>query len=69
MALAAAAPSPPLTALQQQQIRCVAVLAIVAGEQERRTAAVLELPPLGRQGARFAQLVGDEVVKDRVRTK
>ena len=63
LALAAAAPSPPLNPQQQQQIRCVAVLAIVAGEQQRRTAAALELPPLGRQGARFAQVVGDAVVK------
>lgn len=68
MALAAAAP-PPLSVQQQQQIRCVAVLAIVAGEQARRTADALDLPPLGRQGARFAQTVGDDVVKDSGRTQ
>jgi hypothetical protein len=65
LALAAA----PLTAQQQQQIRCVAVLAILAGEQERHTAAALDLPPLGRQGARFAQVVGDTVVKETGRTQ
>lgn len=65
----AAAPPPPLTAEQQQRIRCVAVLAIMAGEQQRRTAAALDLPPLGRQGARFAQAVGDAVVKDTGRTE
>src|SRR5689334_25411305 len=68
MALAAASP-PPLAAQQQQQIRCVAVLAIVAGEQERRTAAALDLPPLSRQGARFAQVVGDTLVKESGRTQ
>jgi hypothetical protein len=59
----AAAPG-PLTAERQQHIRCVAVLAILAGEQERRTAAALELPPLGRQGARFAQIVGEAIVRE-----
>lgn len=68
-ALAAAAPPSPLTAEQQQRIRCVAILAIVAGEQQRRTAAALELPPLGSQGARFAQVVGDAVVKETGRTQ
>jgi hypothetical protein len=61
LAMAAAAP-PPLSAQHQQQLRCVALLAIVAGEQERRTAAALELPPLARDGARFAQVTGDAVV-------
>lgn len=68
MALAAASP-PPLTEIQSRQIRCVAVLAIVAGEQQRRTAAALSLPPLARQGARFAQAVGDTIVKDTGRTQ
>jgi hypothetical protein len=64
LALALAAVSAPLSAERRQQIRCVAVLAILAGEQERRTAAALELPPLGRQGARFAQIVGESIVRD-----
>lgn len=63
LALAWAAVAPPaLSAQHQQQLRCVALLAIVAGEQERRTAAALELPPLARDGARFAQVTGDAVV-------
>jgi hypothetical protein len=69
MALAAASSPPPLTDVQAQQLRCVAVLAIVAGEQQRRTAAALSLPPLVRQGARFAQVVGDGLVKDTGRTQ
>jgi hypothetical protein len=69
LALAAASLSPPLTDLQTRQIRCVAVLAIVAGEQQRQTAAALSLPPLERQGARFAQVVGDALVKGTGRTQ
>lgn len=68
LALAAAAP-PALSIEQQQRIRCVAVLAIVAGEQQRRTAAALDLPPLERQGARFAQVVGDALVQESGRTQ
>ncbi|MBA2921209.1 hypothetical protein GON01_16075 [Sphingomonas sp. MAH-20] len=68
MALAAAAPL-PLSDVQVRQVRCVAVLAIVAGEQERRAAAALSLPPLARRGARFAQVVGDALVKDTGRTQ
>jgi hypothetical protein len=64
LALALAAASAPLSAERRQQMRCVAVLAILAGEQERRTAAALELPPLGRQGARFAQIVGEAIVRE-----
>lgn len=69
LALAAAPSPPPLTVQQQQQLRCVAVLAIVAGEQSRRTAAALNLPPIGSQGGRFAQAVGDAVMKDSGRTQ
>jgi hypothetical protein len=69
LALAFAAAAPTLTEPQQQQLRCVALLAILAGEQDRRTAAALELPPLARQGARFAQLVGDGLVKDTGRSQ
>lgn len=69
LVFALAAAAPPLNLDQQQRIRCVAVLAIVAGEQERRTAAALELPPLARQGARFAQIVGDAILKQGGRTQ
>jgi len=69
LALALAAAPATVSADQQHQLRCVGVLAIVAGEQERRTAAALELPPLARQGARFAQIVGDTVVRDTGRTQ
>jgi hypothetical protein len=68
LALAAASP-PPLSDAQARQVHCVALLAIVAGEQQRRTAAALSLPPLARQGARFAQVVGDALVKDSGRTQ
>lgn len=68
LALAATTP-PPLSTEQQQRIRCVAILAIVAGEQQRRTAAALEVPPIGSRGARFAQIVGDAVVQDSGRSQ
>lgn len=68
LALAAAAP-PPLSAEQAARIRCVAVLAIVASEQEKGVAQALALPPLSRRGARFAQVVGEGVVKETGRTQ
>lgn len=64
IAQAPAAPPPAFSAEQTRQLRCVAVLAIVAAEQDRRTAAALALPPLARDGARFAQIVGERVVAD-----
>jgi hypothetical protein len=69
LVLALAAVAVPLTADHQQQLRCVALLAIVAGEQDRRTAAALELPPLARDGARFAQVVGEGVIRHTGRTQ
>lgn len=69
IALLAAAAPPALTPEQAQRVRCVALLAIVAGEQERRTAAALELPPLARQGPRFAQVVGDAIVSQTGRSQ
>lgn len=68
LALLAAAP-PPLTPDQARNIRCVAVLGILAFEQERRTAAALGLPPLARDGARFAQVVGETIVRETGRSQ
>jgi len=62
VAPSAPAAPPAFSPDQSRQLRCVAVLAIVAAEQERRTAAALALPPLARDGARFAQIVGDRTV-------
>jgi hypothetical protein len=69
LAFALAAAPLALTEPQSRQLRCIALLAIVAGEQDRRTAAALELPPLARQGGRFAQVVGEMLVKDTGRTQ
>ncbi len=41
----------------------------MAGEQQRRTAAALGLPPLARDGARFAQVAGDAVTKETGRSR
>lgn len=54
--------SPALPPERQRQIGCVATLAIVASEQERRGAT--EWPALKARGARFAQVVGEGVMKD-----
>lgn len=69
MLLALAAAPAPITADQHQRLRCVAILAIVAGEQERRTAAALVLPPLYKRGARFAEVAGEGAVKETGRTQ
>lgn len=69
LAVLAAAPPPALTPDQARRIRCVAALGIVAFEQERRTAAALALPPLARDGARFAEVVGKAVVAETGRTQ
>ena len=36
---------------------------------QRRTAAALDLPPLSRQGARFAQVVGNTLMKESGRSQ
>lgn len=69
LALALAAAPAPITPDQQQRLRCVAILAIIAGEQGRRTAAALELPPLYKRGARFAEVVGEGTVKETGRSE
>lgn len=65
----AAAAATPLTADQTRNLRCVAVLGVLAFEQERRTAAALALPPLARDGARFAQIVGEGLVRESGRSQ
>lgn len=63
IALLAAA---PLDAAQQRDIGCVATLAVVAYEQQR---GETRWPPVGEDGARFAQLVGERVMKQSGRTR
>lgn len=63
IALLAAA---PLDAAQRRDIGCVATLAVVAYEQQR---GETRWPPVGNDGARFAQLVGERVMKQTGRTR
>ncbi|RJF90381.1 hypothetical protein D3876_09005 [Sphingomonas cavernae] len=63
----AGAPQTPLNVDQQRQIGCVATLAIVASEQTRGRAS--EWPALQARGARFAQVVGERVMKEAGWTK
>ncbi|MGV3479136.1 MAG: hypothetical protein ACO1O3_04260, partial [Sphingobium sp.] len=62
MLLAAA----PLDAAQQRDIGCVATLAVVAYEQQR---GETRWPPVGEDGARLAQIVGERVMKQSGRTR
>jgi hypothetical protein len=56
----------PLDATQQRDIGCVAALAVVAYEQGR---GETRWPPLGEDGARFAQVVGERVMKQTGQTR
>ena len=64
----AAAP-PPLTPEQNERVRCVAALAIVANEQERGVGDWDSLPPLKSRGSHFAGVVGDTLTGEGGRTR
>lgn len=56
----------PLDAVQKRDLQCVGALAIVASEQQRGGGT--RWPPLGDDGARYAQVIGERLVKtDRTR--
>lgn len=65
----AAAPPPPLTPEQNERVRCVAALAIVANEQERGVGDWDSLPPLKSRGSHFAGVVGDSLTGEGGRTR
>ena len=71
LALAQPAPSPavPLTEMQMRDLSCVAVLAIIASEQERGVASALEYPLLSERGATYAGLVGERIMSETGRTR
>ena len=60
---ATAAFAAPLLPAQSQQIRCVAALAIVANDQGRGAGDWADFPPLAKRGAKFAGVVGEDVMK------
>ncbi|VWX60041.1 hypothetical protein [Sphingorhabdus sp. 109] len=59
----------PLSTDQQQALACVAVLAIVASEQERGVTTALDYPLLAERGATYAGLVGQQIMEDSGRSK
>ena len=59
----------PLNADQAKRIRCVAALAIVASGQERGAGNWDDYPPLAADGATFAGIVGEAVMKETGRTR
>ena len=59
---AVAAPA-PLTPDQAKSVQCVAQLSIIAAQQEEGIASALAYPPLAESGARFAQMVGEQVMQ------
>ncbi|MFT5330051.1 MAG: hypothetical protein ACI9TB_000650 [Parasphingorhabdus sp.] len=65
----AATPPVPLDATQQRDLSCVAVLAIIASEQERAVESALDYPLLSERGATYAALVGQRIMDDTGRTK
>lgn len=71
LALSQPAPSqaPPLTEVQSRDLSCVAVMAIIASEQERGVASALDYPLLSERGATYAGLVGERIMSETGMTK
>jgi hypothetical protein len=61
----ALAPNPPvpLSEIQMQDIRCVAVIGIAASEQRTKNGVFAEYPALSDDGKRWAGIVGDRVME------
>ncbi|MEO9468271.1 hypothetical protein [Parasphingorhabdus sp.] len=64
-----AAPLAPLTDEQQRDLSCVAILAIVASEQEKANETALRYPLLADRGAQYAGMVGEAVMAETGRTR
>jgi|TARA_R100001244_G_scaffold132319_2_gene108134 hypothetical protein len=58
----AAIPPAPLDPVQQRDLSCVAILAIIASEQERGIESALAYPLLTERGATYAGLVGERIM-------
>lgn len=62
-------PPEPLDESQRRDLSCVAVLAIIASEQERGVESALAYPLLSERGATYAGLVGQRIMADTGRTR
>lgn len=61
---AAAQQAPRFTLEQRMQLRCSAVFAIVAGEQERGVARALAYPALGERGREYFSRTGAKLMDE-----
>lgn len=59
----------PLGAVQQDRVRCVAVLAVMANEQRRGVEGWENTPPLAERGAKFSDRVAETLVKEKIRSR
>ena len=59
----------PLTSDQSARLRCVAGLAIIANEQSRGVGGWEDVQNLANKGAKFAAVVGDDLVKNSGRNR
>ncbi len=66
LALLASAALPPQST---QDIRCVAVLGIVANDQRREATEWADLPDVGQDGERFAGIVGERTMAETGRSR
>ena len=65
LAVPAAAQEPPRFTLEQRmQMRCSAVFAIIAGEQQRGVPAALAFPALGERGREYFARTGARLMDD-----
>lgn len=69
LAQPAASQPEPLNESQQRDLSCVAVLAIIASEQERGVSSALDYPLLSERGATYAGLIGQQIMDDSGRSK
>lgn len=69
LAQPAASQPEPLSESQRRDLSCVAVLAIIASEQERGVSSALDYPLLAERGATYAGLVGQQIMDDSGRSK
>lgn len=69
LALSQPAAPPPLDENQRRDLTCVAVLAIIASEQERGMESALAYPLLAERGATYAGLVGERIMAGSGRTR
>lgn len=59
----------PLTVEQQRDLSCVAILAIVAFEQEKGMESALRYPLLASRGGKYAGLIGERILAETGRTR